>query len=135
MCRPKRDDLSTLEMSERVTLDREPIEKMCEALGAERAERLVGGAMEEMAVWLTRAHPLLRSALASGEAGELGRLAQRIAPVAEQLGMPQLSRIATEVRALSLGRDMAALAAVTGRMVRVGEASLVAIWDLQDISV
>ena len=119
---------ATLELSERVVLDRAPIEEMCQALGIERAERLVGGAMEELAVWISRAEPLRRR----GCPDELGRLAQRIEPVAERLGMPLLARIAGELRKLCGQGDAAALAAVVSRMVRVGESSLVAIWDLQD---
>ena len=87
--------------------------------------------MEELAVWISRAEPMWRR----GETDELGRLAQRIEPVAERLGMPLLARVAGELRGLCSAGDAAALAAVVGRMVRVGESSLVAIWDLQDVRV
>jgi hypothetical protein len=122
--------VARLEPKERVALDRGPIEEMCRTLGLERAEVMVGGAMEELAVWLSRAEKLRRS----GQREELGRLVTRIGPVAERLGMPLLGQMARELRVLCATADDAALAAVTGRMVRIGEASLVAIWDLQDLS-
>ena len=120
--------VTRLEMKERVSLDRAPIEDMVRVLGVERAETLVGGAMEEMAVWMARAEKLWRT----GKIEELGRLAARVAPVAERLGMPLLGRVAREVVEQTQGTDQAALGATTLRMVRVGEGSLVAIWDLQD---
>jgi hypothetical protein len=122
--------VSMLEVKERVALDRSPIEEMCQTLGVEKAEKLVGGAMEELAVWISRADPMWRR----GAHEELGRLAQRIAPVALRLGMPLLARIATELRELVASGDQAALGAVAMRMVRVGESSLVAVWELQDVS-
>lgn len=121
--------IAMLEVTEPVALDRSPIEEMCEVLGVEKAERLVGGAMEELAVWISRADPLWRR----GAHDELGRLAQRIAPVAIRLGMPLLAHVAAEVRDLAATGDQVALGAVTMRMVRVGESSLVAVWDLQDL--
>ena len=122
--------VARLEVKERVVLDRAPIEEMCRALGVERAEAMVGGAMEELAVWLSRAERFLRL----GNRDELGRLVRRAGPVAERLGMPMLARMAADVGRLCQTGDDAALAAVTLRMVRIGEASLVAIWDLQDLS-
>lgn len=122
--------VSMLEVTERVALDRGPIEEMCQVLGVEQAERIVGSAMEDLAVWISRADPMWRR----GEAEELGRLAQRIAPVAERLGMPLLASVSGQLRGLCGGADRVALAAVASRMVRLGESSLVAIWELQDVS-
>ncbi len=122
--------VARLEPKERVALDRGPIEEMCRALGVERAEVMVGGAMEELAVWLSRAEKLRRT----GSRDELARLVQRVVPVAERLGMVHLAKMAAELRGLCVSADDASLAAVTRRMIRVGEASLVAIWELQDLS-
>lgn len=122
--------VSLLEITERVALDRTPIEEMCQTLGIEQAERLVGGAMEDLAVWISRADPVWRR----GAYEELGRLAQRIAGTAGALGMSVLARVSADVCALATGADGAALGAVTMRMVRVGESSLVAVWALQDVS-
>jgi len=123
--------VTRLELRERVALDRAPIDEMCRALGPERAEGIVGGAMEELAVWLSRADKLR----AAGQWGDLVRLARSTEAMAARLGMWQLARIAGEAAALSGDPGNAALAAVTARMVRVGEGSLVAVWDLQNLSV
>ena len=123
-------NVSMLEVRERVVLDRAPIEEMCQALGVEQAERLVGGAMEDLAAWISRADPIWRR----GAHDDLARLAQGIAPVALRLGMPLLAGVAVVVQDLVVRGDQVALAAVTMRMVRVGESSLVAVWELQDVS-
>ncbi|MCR8724228.1 hypothetical protein [Frigidibacter sp. ROC022] len=122
--------MSMLDMREHVALDRSPIEEMCRSLGVEKAERLVGGAMEELAVWISRADPMWRQ----GRIEELRQLAGQVAPLAERLGMPNLAAVAAQLVALCARDDPAALAAVASRMIRLGESSLVAIWELQNLS-
>jgi hypothetical protein len=124
-------ELSRLIPRERVSLNRGPIEGMCRTLGAERAEALVGGAMEELAVWVSRSEKLCRA----GNRDELGRLARLTSTVGLKLGMDDLARVSDAVAELAPHSDEATLAAVTARMVRVGEGSLVAIWELQGLSV
>lgn len=123
--------ITSLSLRERVSLDREPIEEMCHALGPERAEALVGSAMEELAVWLNRAEKLVRA----GNRTELARIARLSAAVARRLGMPLLARIALETADLAVNGDDATLTAVAARMTRVGESSLVAVWELQGVTV
>ena len=123
--------VTELRPREAVTLDSGPMEEMCNALGTERAEALVGSAMEELAVWLTRAAKLARA----GNRPELAKVARLTAAVARRLGMPQLAAVARLAGELATGADEATLRAVTARMVRVGEASLIAVWDLEGMTV
>lgn len=123
--------IATLDPRERVSMDRGPLDDIVRALGPEKAEALVGTAMEELAVWLNRAGRLCRS----DNRSELMRLAQRSAAVARRLGMCQLAAVADEVAALTQTGDDTALAAVTARMSRVGGRSLIAIWESEGLSV
>ena len=52
---------------------------------------------------------------------------------AEGMGMTTFAKVAAQVSDLSKRNDPAALAASLARLVRVGEASLAAVWDLQDL--
>jgi hypothetical protein len=123
--------IARLDPRERVAMDCGPIEDIVRELGPERAEALVGTAMEELAVWMNRAGRLCRD----DNRSELMRVAQLSATVARRLGMCQLASIAGEVAVLAAHSDSATLAAVTARMARVGEGSLVAIWESQGLSV
>ena len=49
--------------------------------------------------------------------------------VAEQVGMMSLASVARDVSLLALGNDDAARAAVVKRLVRIGDASLAALWE------
>lgn len=120
---------SKLEIQEPVLLDARPIEEMCQVLGSDRAERVVDGAMEELAVWLSRMESLYHR----GEVNDLARLAQRISKMAGRMGMPLLSRVAADLHGLCHSGDPSALGAVLSRAARVGEASLVAVWGLKDL--
>lgn len=55
--------------------------------------------------------------------------------IAEQIGMAGLARVAGDVTNAIDEGDAVATAATLCRMIRVGERSLTAIWDLQDLSV
>jgi hypothetical protein len=119
--------IARLNPRERVVLDDRPIEDLCALMGFDRAEALVATAMEELAVWMSRSEKLRRA----GNRDELARLARQAATVGGKLGMPQLARVGQQVADLAPHADEATLAAVAARMARLGEGSLVAVWDLQ----
>lgn len=48
--------------------------------------------------------------------------------------MTTLARVARDVAELCQADDSAALSAAMARLTRVGERSLIAVWDLQDMS-
>ncbi|MCB1338182.1 MAG: hypothetical protein KDK10_12270, partial [Maritimibacter sp.] len=55
--------------------------------------------------------------------------------VAQQVGMTTLARVGRDVLELSQSYDAAAFGATVARLGRIGESSLMAVWDLQDLSV
>ena len=54
--------------------------------------------------------------------------------IAEQIGMDVLARVAGDVTYCIDRKDTVALAATVNRLMRTGEGSLTAVWDLQDIT-
>ena len=96
-----------------------------ERMGFEDAEVLVNAAMEELAELLY----LTDSLWNDGDIDRLGKNVQRISVLAESVGMHVLAQIARDVEGLCGEDDRHAMAATMARMRRVGERSLMAIWD------
>ncbi|WP_299044927.1 hypothetical protein [uncultured Tateyamaria sp.] len=95
------------------------------------AEDVVCRAMEELALRMAHCDRLYRK----GDLDELRRSAKSLIAIADQIGMDVLARVANDVVTCSEYRDQVALAATLGRLLRTGEGSLTAIWDLQDIKI
>ncbi|MFV2037591.1 MAG: hypothetical protein ACC646_08365 [Paracoccaceae bacterium] len=100
-------------------------------LGTRGADELVNKAMQELAVQLAKVH----KAFCRARLGEVHIAACKIKSVASHIGLKSFGRVAGDVAALSLSGDSAALAACAARLARIGELSLVAVWELQDMSV
>ena len=113
-------------------LDTHRIAEIVARLGPRGADDMISRAMEELAVLLARIHKAYgRRAL-----HEVSEAAREIDRLAGHVGMPVLARVARDVARLSRrgGDDGTALAATIARLGRVGEDSLMGIWDIQDIS-
>ena len=72
-------------------------------------------------------------AWADARMGVLDDLCRKMSADAEGMGMTTFAKVAAQASDLSKRNDPAALAASLARLVRVGEASLAAVWDLQDL--
>ena len=70
------------------------------------------------------------AAWSSGEFTRLGKIARLLVGMSEQVGMMTLAKVASGVADAAGRGDDIALAAVVARLVRVGDASLSAIWDI-----
>ncbi len=120
-----------LQLAEPAQLDKNRLAEIIARLGPRGADDLVSRAMEELAVQLAKVHKGYgRGAMAEAQAA-----AEKISEVAAHVGMPGLSRVARDVRRLAGGHDGAALAATVARLGRIGESSLMKVWDLQDLSI
>jgi hypothetical protein len=53
--------------------------------------------------------------------------------LADKIGMVTLARVAQDVGLCAGRSDAAALAATLARLTRIGDRSLSAVWDLQDV--
>ncbi len=116
--------------SERPQIDPEQMARLQRRLGAPTAEEVLCRALEEIAVRLSRAEREHRTAQRAKLAGSV----RAIAGQAGQIGLPALARVADDVGYCLGAGDETALAATMARLVRVGEGSLMAIWDLDDLS-
>lgn len=121
----------TLQHFERARLDRDRLESLVRELGEPGAERIVGRAMEELAVRLSR----LEVAYKAGDLAAVAKAASSMVAVADQVGMASMARVARDVTITAHAGDGAGFAATVARLLRVGEASLMSVWDLQDMSV
>lgn len=110
-------------------MDASQIETLCADLGAPAAESVVCRAMEELGARLCLVHDLYQD----GNRADMQTGLRRIRAIAAQLGLQSLSRVAGDVLTCIDYRDNVAEAACMARLVRMGERSLAALWDLQDM--
>lgn len=120
-----------LKYEEPVRLDRDQLEVLYQSLGPVGADMVVNQALEELASTLARAAKQYRD----GRIGDLRGALRALIQLARQVGMTLLARVARDVLDLSQSDDAAAFGATMARLERIGESSLVAVWDLQDLSV
>ena len=120
-----------LKHDESVRLDRSQLEVLYQSLGPVGADKVVNHALEEIATTLSRATKEYRE----GQFDALRLSVRGLIAVAQQVGMTTLARVGRDVLDLSSSHDAAAFGATMARLERIGESSLIAIWDLQDLSV
>ncbi len=124
-------DVIRLHHVEPVHLDRHQLEVLVDDLGAVGADKVVGVTLEEVAGALSCAMKHYRA----GEIGAMRSNLRALIRAARQVGMTSLVRVGEDVLSLSDTFDGAAFGATTERLERIGESSLVAFWDLQDLSI
>lgn len=121
-------DVARLRVKETARLDCARLEALVRGMGEAQAERFVCRRLEDVALQLNR----VDSAWRRGDVARVRQGADDIAGLAAAIGLTTLSRVARDVSGVVPRGDMAALAATTGRLTRIGEASLMSIWDQQD---
>lgn len=99
-------------------------------MGEAGAEDVVCRALEELAVRLAHCQRFWRQ----DEAAALRKSARSLIAIADQIGMSALARVAADVTETLDSGDRVAQAATLFRLMRTGERSLTAVWDLQDLS-
>ncbi len=117
--------------NESVRLDPEKLTDLYAQLGQAGAEDVVCRAIEELAVRLSHCERLWRQ----NDLENLRKSARSLIAISDQVGMDAMARIAGDVTAAIDGEDQVATAATLFRLLRVGERSLTAVWEQQDLSV
>ncbi|WP_175581761.1 hypothetical protein [Pseudooceanicola sp. HF7] len=112
---------------EDVRLDPGRLESLFLQMGEAGAEDVLCRAMEEIALRLSHTERLFRQ----GRMEEMRKSARSLVAIAEQIGMNALARVAGDVTCCIDAADEVALTATLARLLRVGEQSLTAVWDLQ----
>lgn len=125
------DQIQVLTQEERVRLDPDRLRELYVRLGDAGAEDVVCRAMEEIAVRLSHTERLYRQE----RLRDMRKSARSLVAISEQVGMSALATVAEDVKACIDNADAVALAATLARLLRVGERSLTAIWDLQDVTI
>ncbi len=122
-------EVGRLRHYETARFDRIRLEELILELGEPGAERLVGRALDTIAVRLNRCERAWRS----DDHERLISSADDLAKCAERIGLVTLDRVARDVILATRASDSPALGATLARLVRVGEASLMSAWDLGDL--
>jgi len=124
------ESVTTLSQKENVRLDSERLDQLYVQLGEQTAEDVMCRSMEELAVRLSYTERLYRRA----DMEKLRKSLKSIVRISEQIGTPMLAQVAKDViRCVDQG-DATAVAATLARLLRIGEGSLIAFWQIKDIS-
>lgn len=115
---------------EPVRLDSDRLGDLYSEMGESGAETVVCRALEELANRLS----LVERAFYQEDRTKLTKAARGMIAIADQVGMVGLAQVARDVATCAEGRDDPALAATLARLVRQGDRSLAAIWDVQDLN-
>ncbi|MEO9779236.1 MAG: hypothetical protein ABJH07_14770 [Sedimentitalea sp.] len=126
----KVDRITTLTPAETVRLDRDRLNALYVQLGEAGAEDVVCRAIEELAVRLAHCERCWRQ----GQIADLRKNARSLIAISEQIGMCEITRVAADVTATIDNGDDAARAATLFRLIRLGDRSLTAVWNLRDLS-
>ncbi|MCX8952650.1 hypothetical protein OU790_04300 [Ruegeria sp. NA] len=125
------EKIITLEHKESVRLDSDQLSGLYRQLGDKNALDVLCRTIEELAVRLSNCERFWRQR----EWAELRKCARSLVAISEQVGMTVLARVAGDVAQAVDAGDAVAAGATLGRLIRVGERSLTAVWDQQDLSV
>lgn len=125
------DKILTLEHKESVRLDTERLSGLYRQLGDQNALDVLCRTVEELAVRLSNCERFWRQR----NWDDLRKCAKSLVAIADQIGMTVLARVAGDVAQSVDTGDAVATGATLGRLIRVGERSLTAVWDQQDLSV
>lgn len=125
------DELLVLKHDESVRLDPDRLGGLYRQLGDRATEDVICRAIEELALRLTHCERLWRQQDRAG----LRKAVRSLIAIADQIGMTTLARVATDVTAAVDAADEPAIGATLFRLMRIGEKSLTAVWDLQEFSV
>ena len=109
-------------------LDIKPILSICRNLAVPQAAELLCREMEQLAALLTER----QKGYAKSEYRVVRQKLDELEAFSKLIGLPVLERVARDVQNCIEVYDPVALSATMSRLLRMGEQSLTAIWDLQD---
>jgi len=125
------EPITILAHDEGVRLDTDKLEVLYQDLGGAEADRVVCRAIEELAQRLSQ----VEHSFYNGDRSQVMKGVRSVPAIAEQIGMASLARVGRDVLACHERRDEPAFAATLARLIRLGDRSLSAVWELQDMSV
>lgn len=123
--------VADLKIEESVLFEPNRLADLYRRLGEIGAENVLCDAMEELTIQLVRIEKLARR----GRIDDVRDIAEKIGPVSGRIGLKGLERVAANVAECARNGDNAGFGATVARLSRIGDKSLTAIWDPQDLSV
>lgn len=113
---------------ESVRVDQDRLGALYSQLGEAGAEDVVCRALEELALRLSHCETLFHQQ----SWPELRKNTRSLIAIADQIGMTALAHVAGDVTRCIDRLDIVAVSATLSRLLRVGERSLTAVWDIQE---
>lgn len=126
-----RQNIRSLRLSEQAFVQREAIDILKASLGDGASRDVIERAAFEVSDRLVT----LEEALIAGDLGAVTRMAARLSSIADNIGMEQFAAVARDLKACVQAQDYNAIAAVSRRLQRVGEASVFTVVDMTDAPV
>lgn len=123
--------LAVLHHEEGVRVNPDCLVALYAELGEAGAERVVARAMEEMNARLSE----MQRFADDGDLVGLMRSARIVVKMADQIGLTSFTMVALDVIAAAHAGDHAGQAATLARLLRIGDRSLNAVWDLRDMTI
>ena len=117
--------ITALSVSETVRVDTRRVGDIVSELGETTAQNVIGLALEQLATGLMATDKAIRQDDLGAAVGHADRLAR----LAWQIGLISLAGVAMDLGSCADRRDLASLAAVRARLMRVGNRSLTEIWE------
>lgn len=111
-------------------MEQQQLDTLYASLGEYQAEEVICRAMEELAMRLA----LIERAYTEHELQSLAKGARGLVKIADQIGMSTLAKVARDVAICADREDRLALAATLARLLRISDRSLMAVWDMADLS-
>ncbi|MGD9918318.1 MAG: hypothetical protein AB7U46_09875 [Paenirhodobacter sp.] len=122
-------ELRKMRIEEPVRLDAERLVALYAELGQVGAERVIALAMEDIALHLVA----VKQAAQETRREVFDRGLEEIILLAGQVGMASLVRVARDLKICAERRDRISQEAVLARLLRIGDRSLTAVWDIADM--
>lgn len=117
--------IAVLTVDETVRIELQRLEQIIQELGEATAAQVIGAALEQLALALTRT----LAACEAGDAAGVVTHAEQLARLAWQVGLVTLAGVAVDVGSCAERQDRTALAATSARLGRTGNRSLTEIWE------
>ena len=117
--------VALLTVDEAVRIDLQRLDQLIRELGEATAVQVIGAALEQLALALTRT-------LTATEKGDLAAVADhadQLSRIAWQVGLVTLAGVAVDVGSCAERQDRTGLAATASRLRRTGNRSLTQIWE------
>lgn len=123
--------LAVLRHEEGVRVNPDCLVALYAELGEAGAERVVARTMEELNARLSE----MQRFADDGDLVALTRSARVVVKMADQIGLTSFAMVALDVIAAAAAEDHAGQAATLARLLRIGDRSLNAVWDLRDMTI